>query len=81
MDDWAAMVNLNLTDHEQRIRSLEEPSIDLMGPEYAMPGELDVAAGAHRRIEPWPETAKRQLAQLEQRVAHLEMMMAKLLKP
>lgn len=49
--------------------------IDILDPEYAMPGEIEGWASSVKRqtsCEPWPETAKRQIAALEGRVHHLE---------
>lgn len=46
--------------------------IDILDPEYAMPGELERWPERTPRVEPWPETAKRQIAALEGRVRHLE---------
>jgi len=46
--------------------------IDILDPEYAMPGELERWPERTPRVEPWPETAKRQIASLEDRVRYLE---------
>ena len=49
--------------------------IDILDPEYAMPGELDRQVFGGLRgtaCEPWPETAKRQIAELQDRVRYLE---------
>lgn len=49
--------------------------IDILDPEYAMPGEIERQTSnvmRHGACEPWPETAKRQIAALEGRVRHLE---------
>ena len=49
--------------------------IDILDPEYAMPGEIERhVAGVMRRdaCEPWPETAKRQIAELQEKVRYLE---------
>ena len=40
--------------------------------EDAAPGELDAWLRGERRIEAWPDKAKRQIAALEERVVHLE---------
>jgi hypothetical protein len=52
--------------------------IDLMDAEYAMPGELEVLTPPHRRIEAWPDKAKRQIESLERRVRHLEVLIHRL---
>ena len=49
--------------------------IDILDPEYAMPGEIERHESnvkRHASCEPWPETAKRQISSLEGRVRHLE---------
>jgi hypothetical protein len=48
--------------------------IDLLDPEYAMPGELERSAQAGRpqRVEAWPERAQRRIEALEARMAALE---------
>ena len=46
--------------------------IDILDPEYAMPGELERWPERTPCVEPWPETAKRQIAGLEARLRHLE---------
>lgn len=58
---------------------LDAAQIDIGDPEYAMPGELEAWTPAHRRIEAWPDRAKRQIERLEQRVLHLECLVHRLI--
>lgn len=46
--------------------------IDMMDEEYAIPGELGAYTSEHRRIEAWPDKAKRQIVALERRALALE---------
>lgn len=58
---------------------LDAAKIDINDPEYAMPGELEAWTPAHRRIEAWPDRAKRQIERLEQRVLQLERLVHQLI--
>jgi hypothetical protein len=50
----------------------EHAIIDMMDEEFTIPGELQAWTPEHRRIEAWPDKAKRQITVLEQRVLQLE---------
>lgn len=59
--------------------AIHSMTIDIMDGEYAMPGELEAWTPEHRRVEAWPDKAKRQIEQLEQRVLHLEALVHRLM--
>ena len=56
----------------------EHAIIDRLDDEYTIPGELQAYVPEHRRVEAWPDKAKRQIEALEKRVRHLEMMVHRL---
>lgn len=71
-EDWQAVVNAILVDHEERLRAMEDLRFDIGDPEYAMPGELEAYKAPARRVEAWPDKAERRIAALERRLFALE---------
>lgn len=74
--DWQAIVNKILVDFESRLEQLEQIVIDFNDFEYAVPGEnlrtaYDLRTGPERTAAQM-EDYQRRIAQLEQRIAHLE---------
>ena len=85
--DWRAVVNRQLVDHEERIESIEEVleqmnpavAIDFDDWEYATPADRLRAVAEQYDLRTGPERAaaqlidhQRRIAELEQRLRHME---------